>query len=179
MARYFNVPCGGYIGQTNSKLPDSQAAYERSIAATGGLLAGMDMLQIGGLIEALMTFDYAQLAIDNEIALMLQRIVRGIQYSPAENQAALAETAQVGPGGVFMETPLTLQNLRSLSYIPTIADRDSRAVWQSEGGKDAPTRALDWVKDILSQANPHVLDSEVDERIRREFPDLKPGLASL
>lgn len=179
MARYFNVPCGGYVGQTNSKLPDAQAGYERSVSATGGMLAGMDMLQIGGLIEALMTFDYAQLAIDNEIALMLTRIKRGIEYNSEEVAEALEETKDVGPGGVFMETPLTMKNLRSLQYLPMIADRNSRIAWESAGSKDAASRALDFVKEILSHDNPHAIDDETDHKIRQEFPDLLPGISKL
>lgn len=179
MARYFNVPCGGYIGQTNSKLPDAQAGYERAIAATGGMAAGMDMLQIGGLIEALMTFDYAQLAIDNEIAQMLRRVARGIEYDNDEITEALKETKEVGPGGVFMETPLTLKNLRSLQYIPTIADRNPRSAWENNGSPDAAEKALAYVREILSHENPNVIDNHVDRKIRKEFPDLMPGISKL
>ncbi|MGN0962110.1 MAG: trimethylamine methyltransferase family protein, partial [Clostridia bacterium] len=179
MARFFNVPCGGYIGQTNSKLPDAQAGYERALAAAGGMMAGMDMLQIGGLIEALMTFDYAQLAIDNEIALMLKRVARGIEYDEEEIGEALKETKEVGPGGVFMETPLTLRNLRSLQYIPTIADRRPRSAWEAEGSKDASEKALDLVKEILSRDNPNTISEEADRKIRAEFPLLMPGISGL
>ncbi|MEG1869151.1 MAG: trimethylamine methyltransferase family protein, partial [Clostridiales bacterium] len=179
MARYFNVPCGGYIGQTNSKLPDAQAGYERGIAATAGMLSGMDMLQIGGLIEALMTFDYAQLAIDNEIAMMLKRIQRGIEYESSEVADALTETKEVGPGGVFMETEITMKNLRSLQYVPIIADRNSRSVWENQGSKDAATRGLEWAKMIISQGNENVIPEEVDAEIRLLFPDLMPGISKL
>ena len=179
MARYYNVPCGGYIGQTNSKLPDAQAAYERTLAATGGMLAGMDMLQIGGLIEALMTFDYAQLAIDNEIALMLHRLKEGIHYDEAENAMALAETKAVGPGGIFMETALTMKNLRGLEFLPIIADRSSRGAWERAGAKDAAERALDWVKEILSKDNLDAIDEETDQKIRALYPALMPGVSKL
>lgn len=179
MARYFNVPCGGYVGQTNSKLPDAQAGYERALAATGGMLAGMDMLQIGGLIEALMTFDYGQLAIDNEIALMLKRIAKGIEYDEDEVSAALSETKDVGPGGVFMEAPLTMKNLRSLQFIPSVADRQPRSGWEAEGSLTAAEKALNLVKDILSQDNPNVIPDDVDQKIRAEFPLLMPGISKL
>ncbi len=179
MARYYNVPAGGYIGQTNSKLPDAQAGYERAIAVTGGMLSGMDMLQMGGLIEALMTFDYAQLAIDNEIAMMLKRMQRGIEYDATEISEALEETKEIGPGGVFMEAPLTLKNLRTLTFMPKIADRNSRKMWEDEGAKDAASRALDWVKTILSEDNPYQIDEETDQKIREEFPGLMPGISKL
>ena len=68
MAHFYNVPCGGYIGLTNSKVNDAQAGYETGMSGIAGLLAGMDMFNIGGLIDALKTFDFAKAVIDDEIA---------------------------------------------------------------------------------------------------------------
>jgi trimethylamine--corrinoid protein Co-methyltransferase len=37
MSHFYNVPCGGYIGLTNSKLNDAQAGYETGMSAMGGV----------------------------------------------------------------------------------------------------------------------------------------------
>jgi trimethylamine--corrinoid protein Co-methyltransferase len=49
MAKFYNVPCSGYIGLTNSKLNDAQAGYEKALSCMGGLLAGMHVLQFARL----------------------------------------------------------------------------------------------------------------------------------
>ena len=53
MARFYNVPSGGYIGLTNSKLNDAQSGYETGMSVVAGLLGGADMFNMAGLLEAL------------------------------------------------------------------------------------------------------------------------------
>jgi trimethylamine--corrinoid protein Co-methyltransferase len=60
MARYYNVPCGGYIGLTNAKLNDAQSGYETGMSVVAGLLGGVDMFNMAGLLDALMAFDFAK-----------------------------------------------------------------------------------------------------------------------
>jgi trimethylamine--corrinoid protein Co-methyltransferase len=35
IARFYNVPCGGYVGLTNAKINDAQAGYETGMSAMG------------------------------------------------------------------------------------------------------------------------------------------------
>ena len=84
MAQYYNVPTGGYVGLTNSKLNDAQAGYETGMSSTAGVLAGMDMLNMNGLLDALKVFDFGKAIIDDEIALMLKRIKQGFDFGEAE-----------------------------------------------------------------------------------------------
>ncbi|HRQ25140.1 MAG TPA: trimethylamine methyltransferase family protein, partial [Anaerolineales bacterium] len=78
LARFYNVPAGGYVGLTNSKVNDAQAGYETGMSGVAGLLGGMDMFNIGGLMDALKTFDFAKAVIDDEMAQMMKRVKRGI-----------------------------------------------------------------------------------------------------
>ena len=97
MARYYNVPCGGYIGLTNAKVNDAQSGYETGMSAIAGLLGGVHMFNMAGLMDALMSFDFAKAAIDDEIAMMLKKTAAGLEFSDAN--LALDEIAEVGPGG--------------------------------------------------------------------------------
>jgi trimethylamine--corrinoid protein Co-methyltransferase len=106
MARFYNIPSGGYIGLTNSKINDAQAGYETGMSVVAGFLGGVDIFNMGGLLDALMAFDFAKAVIDNDIALMLKRIRRGFEFS--EENLALDLIAEVGPGGMFADTDHTL-----------------------------------------------------------------------
>jgi trimethylamine--corrinoid protein Co-methyltransferase len=170
MARYYGVPSGGYIGLTNSKVNDAQAGYETGMSAVAAVMAGADMLNMGGLLDALMTFDYAKAVIDDEIALMLKRVKQGFDVD--EENLSLQVIAEVGPGGMFMEHPHTLGRMRKTALLPAIADRNSRQQWKERGGLDAHARALTRARDILAHNNPAVFSAEVDERIRTEFKNL-------
>lgn len=172
MARYYNVPSCGYIGLTNSKLVDVQAGYERALSCMGGLLAGMHVLQFVGLIDSLMTFDFGMAAIDNEIALMLKRVARGMEVS--QRNLAVDEIAEVGPGGSFMTAPRTLELMKSTAYLPTVADRQTRHDWTARGSRDAHDTALKRARDILSQKREPLFSHATDERIRSQFADILP-----
>ena len=133
MAHFYNVPCGGYIGLTNSKINDAQSGYETGMSAVAGLLAGADMFNMGGLLDALKVFDFAKAVIDDEIALMLKRIKRGFEFS--EEDLALDVIAKVGPGGSFMIHPHTVKRMKTTALLTTLADRNAapsgkaRAPW--------------------------------------------------
>ena len=128
---------------------------------------------MGGLLDALMAFDFAKAVIDNDIALMLKRIARGFEFS--EEDLSLDLIAEVGPGGMFADTEHTLEHMRSTMHLTEIADRNPRQQWQEEGALDVQARALSRVKDILSQANPAVFSKEVDQQIREQFVGMVAG----
>jgi trimethylamine--corrinoid protein Co-methyltransferase len=137
-------------------------------------LAGVDMLKMGGgLLDALMAFDFAKAVIDNEIALMLKRVKRGLAFS--EGDLALDMIAEVGPGGLFMDTRHTLKRMRTTALLPEIADRSPRQQWEAEGALDAHDRAMRRVREILTYDNPAVFAPDVDARIRAEFERLVAG----
>ncbi|KKK63042.1 hypothetical protein LCGC14_2998290, partial [marine sediment metagenome] len=99
MAQFYHVPSGGYIGVTNAHTNDAQSGYETGMNTTAAILAGADMLNMGGLLDSLMDFDYAKAVIDNEIALMLKKIKRGLEFS--EENLSLELIAEIGPGGSY------------------------------------------------------------------------------
>src|SRR4030066_2595702 len=140
MAHFYNVPCGGYIGFSHSKVNDAQAGYETGMATIAGILGGVDMLNMGGLLDSLKVFDFAKAVIDDEIAMMLKRLKRGIKFD--EQELALDVIAQVKPGGSFMMNPHTLKRMKSEALLTRLADRESRDSWEKKGFPDTKARAM-------------------------------------
>ena len=173
MAHFYNVPCGGYIGLSNAKINDAQSGFETGLSTMAGVLAGMDMLNMGGLLDALQTFDFAKAVIDDEIALMLKRVKRGFEFS--EETLALDAITEEGPGGTFMTNKYTLELMKTEAILPQIADRDARQAWQEKGALDAHAHAMERAREILMKAAPALISPEVDAQIRAEFPDLVSG----
>ena len=173
MAHFYNIPSGGYIGLTNSKINDAQSGYETGMSVVAGYLGGVDIFNMGGLLDALMAFDFAKAVIDNDIAMMVKRIRRGFEFS--EENLALDLIAEVGPGGMFADTEHTLEHMRTTMNLTDIADRDPRQQWSEGGASDAQARALQRVKEILTRDNPAVFSSEVDSRLRGEFIGMVNG----
>ncbi len=173
LARFYNVPCGGYIGLTNSKLNDAQAGYETGMSAIGGLLAGMDMFNIGGLIDALKTFDFAKAVIDDEIAQNMKRMKRGINFT--EEELALPLIKEIGPGGSFITAKHTIKRMKTEAVMTKIADRDARSIWEKKGATDIHARAMSKAKEIMQTNTAPLISPELDAQIRSQFPGLVAG----
>lgn len=176
LARYYNVPAGGYIGLTNAHGNDAQSGYETGMNTLLGVASGATLLNMGGLFSSLMAFDFAKAVVDNEIALMDKRVARGLEFS--EENLALEEIAAVGPGGSYMGRKHTKARMKTTAVLPRLAARDMRAQWEEAGRPDIHTRALAEARRILSQPNPAVWDARLDATIRDHFAGLVAGDAT-
>ena len=177
MARFYNVPCGGYIGLSNSKINDAQSGYETGMSSVAGVLAGADMLNMAGLLDALKVFDFAKAVIDDEVAQMLKRLKRGIAFN--EDELALDVIAQIKPGGSFLMSPHTAKRMKTEALLTKISDRDQRNIWEKKGSPDTQAHAMKRANEILAKSSSAIFPPEVEARIRAEFPDLIPGVLEM
>lgn len=169
MANHIGVPIYSDAGQTDSKLPDIQAGYEKAANIFQVALAGGNYIHhAAGMLESMLAVSYEQFAIDNDINGMVLRALRGIAVN--DDTLALDVIKAVGPGGNYLTQRHTLKYARSNEfYIPTGADRNSRAAWEKAGGKDARERAREIARGILNQERPQLIPATIDSRIRRRF----------
>ncbi len=174
LAHFYNVPCGGYIGLTNSKVNDAQAGYETGMSGTAGLLAGMDMFNIGGLIDALKTFDFAKAVIDDEIAQNLKRVKHGIAFDDEELAVSLIKEA--GPGGSFIVAPHTIKRMKTEAILTKMADRNMRTIWEKKGSLDIEARAMAKMKEIMTTNTEPLIPADVDEKLHAEFSGMIAGV---
>lgn len=177
MARFYNVPSGGYLGLTNSKVSDAQAGFEKGMSPMLGALSGADFIVMGGLLDALMSFDFGQVMIDNEIAQMIKRVRAGFDFS--EDALALDDIKRIGPAGMYADAPMTLRDMLSATYMPDLADRQLRETWAENGSHPIHDRALDKAMAILARPNRAALDEDTDARIRAAFPGIVAGDSTL
>lgn len=173
MARFYNVPAGGYVGLTNSKVNDAQAGYETGMSGIAGLLGGMDMFNIGGLIDALKTFDFAKAVIDDEMAQMMKRVKRGISFS--DDDLGLDLIKEIGPGGSFITVKHTISRMKTEAVMTKMADRDARTIWEKKGATDIHAKAMKRAKEIMANNTEPLISPELAEKIRATFPGLVAG----
>lgn len=173
IARFYNIPCGGYIGLTNAKVNDAQAGYETGMSGIAGLLSGMDMFNIGGLIDALKTFDFAKAVIDDEVAQMMKRMKRGINFS--DDDLGLLLIKEIGPGGSFITAKHTISRMKTEAVMTKLADRDARTIWVKKGSTDIQTRAMKKAKEIMTSNTGSLISPELDAKLRAAFPGMVAG----
>lgn len=137
-------------------------------------LAGTNLIYGLGMIESGVTFDYAQLVIDDEIARMVKHVVGGIGVSDAH--LAVDDIASVGSFGDFLSLDATMAHMRETSQ-PTLIDRRVREDWEARGSTDMYQRALERAREILETHVPEPLPDEVRQRVRKIVDDADRELA--
>jgi len=137
-------------------------------------LAGTNLIYGLGMIESGVTFDYAQLVMDDEIARMVKQVVRGIRVD--DEALAVDDIAAVGPFGDFLSLDATMRHMREASQ-PELIDRRVREDWEARGGSDLYQRSLQKARHILETHQPEPLPDDVLARIRRivDDADLEPA----
>src|ERR1051325_1434729 len=140
------------------------------MSGIAGLVGGMDMFNIGGLIDALKTFDFAKAVIDDEVAQMMKRVKRGISFS--DDDLAVELIKQIGPGGSYIKPKHTSARMKTEIVMTKIADRDARSIWEKKGSTDTHTKAMNKVKEIMSTNTAPLISPEVDAQLHAAFPGL-------
>ena len=137
-------------------------------------LAGTNLIYGLGMIESGVTFDYAQLVMDDEIARMVKQVVRGIRVD--DEALAVDDIAAVGPFGDFLSLDATMRHMREASQ-PDLIDRRVREDWEARGSSDLYQRSLQKARHILETHQPEPLPDDVLARIRRivDDADLEPA----
>ncbi len=165
LAQFWQLPFYATGGMSDSKIPDVQSGYERSLNLLPAALAGANFIHdAAGLIEFALTASYEQYVIDNEIIGMVERALRGIEVN--EDTLALEVIDKVGPGGNFLAEPHTVAHMRSEFFFPKFSDRSRREKWLAEGGKDARQRAREIAINILASHKPIPIPSDIEAKIK-------------
>jgi len=109
------------------------------------------------------TFDLAQLVLDNEVAGLIKRTVNGIEVN--DETLSLDTIKEIGPFKDYLAHESTFKNMR-LTTTPKLMDRRMRPRWEKDGSKDAYERASEKVKHIIETYEPPKLSDEVLKKIR-------------
>lgn len=117
-----------------------------------------------GMLEGGLTWDYAMLVMENEMARMIMQCIRGVPIN--DEKMALDVLAQVGPGGEYLSHEHTFKHFRELSQTELI-DRRNRDGWLAAGGKDIVERAYEKAIGILESYRPEPLPENVQRELKR------------
>ncbi len=109
------------------------------------------------------TFDLAQLVLDNEVAGLIKRTANGIEVN--DETLSLDAIKEIGPFKDYLAHETTFKNMR-LTTSPKLIDRKMRPRWEKAGSKNAYERACDEVKHILETYTPPPLSEEVLQKVR-------------
>ena len=147
--------------------------HEKTLTGLMAALAGANLIYGPGMLESGITFDFAQLVMDNEFARMIKHTVNGFWVN--KDTLAVDIINQIGPAKDFLMHPHTFKHMRSQS-IPELIDRKGKEEWKSAGGKDIYARATEKARDILDNHKPEPLPKNVAGKIKSIIKDTEEEL---
>ncbi len=170
MAQFYGLPYYGTAGQSDSKILDAQAGYEGALTnLLVGMAGGNFIHDALGLLEFCMTASYEKYVMDNEILGAVMRVLKGVRVTDAT--LAVDVTAEVGPGGNYIQEDHTFEHMRDEHFVPTVADRQPRENWEASGKKDTWKRCHEIALDALANHEPTPVDEDTVKAIRARFPN--------
>jgi len=166
MWRYYRIPVGNAtVGFVNSKIPDFQGAYERTIGTLISALTGCSLIQLHGCVMGELSGHPVQAVLDDDIAGMVGRFIQGEPVN--DDTLAVDLIREVGQiPGHYLGKKHTLEWWKKEQFIPRAADRTSNYNdWFKENKKTSLDLAKERTKKILETHQPLILDEEKSEKI--------------
>jgi trimethylamine--corrinoid protein Co-methyltransferase len=169
LAHHIQVPNYNSSGLSDSKLPDTQAGWEKAMTTLLGAMGGSNyMHHAAGMLESMIAVAYEQYVIDDEIIGMSGKVLQGIAVD-AEH-LALEVIDQVGPGGEYMTAEHTLKHMYDEFFQGNgVTDRMNREMWTEQGSRDTRTRARQIAKKILEGEERPYISQQLDQLIRNKY----------
>ena len=116
-----------------------------------------------GMLEMGISFDLAQLVLDNETAGMIKHVINGIPVN--DETLAVDVIREVGIFKDFLAHDDTFKHMRTQSQVELI-DRHMREEWEAAGSTTIYQRAREKVKYILENHKPLAMPDSVWSEIR-------------
>ena len=166
MARFYHMPSHTTATNTDSNAHDEHHAWESVLSNIAAMNAQNDIVMNSGMFACGLTTSLEQLIMDNEMNLIIKRLMRGIEVT--EESIAADSIMEVGPGGNFLMEDLTLDNLYTDEFFqPTIRMNLQYESWMAAGAPTVDVVANKMAKDILEKGNSVPLDETVSQALSR------------
>lgn len=164
LARYYKVPCRTGGGLTDAKTVDAQAGYESMMVLFAASACGAHfILHTAGILQYYMAMSYEKFMVDDEIAGMILRYLKGFDFS-SDEKMAFDVIEKVGPGGHFLTQKHTKKQFKQEFFRPQLSDRQSFDGWAKEHLNTCERAELKW-KNVLENYTPPVLDKEIKDAL--------------
>ena len=171
LATYIDIPNYCSAGITEAKIPSMQAIYEKTFSICQCALAGSNYVHhAAGVLESILTLDYGQFVIDNEIIGMAMKMVKGIEVDA--DTLAVDLINEVGPGGNFFSTRHTRKYLRSEYLEPMLMPRSARTypeTLQEHQPVEIVHYAREKAREIIAGHETLAIPQEADKKIRERY----------
>ena len=126
--------------------------------------SGINYITCAGLYEYGLTESLELLVIDDELAGIVTRALKGVDINEttiALNEIKSAAEARIG----FMKLRHTSRNVRKELFVPNLAIRDNRANWLKNGKPDLVSNAREKIQKLLKEHKGPYTTQDVEEQL--------------
>lgn len=151
---------------TDARHPGMQAGVEKALKALATCSAGPDLVSGWGMLDTANLLFLPQIVIDDELAAMVRRLLRGLD--PGDIAESLALIADAGPGGSYLGQKETARRVRAGEYlVPAVFLRPAYDQWAAAGATEVDA-ARERMRDLLAaqQARGPLLDDDQLRELR-------------
>jgi len=146
-------------------LSDIQAGHEKTLSALLPALAGANLIYGMGMLDMGMVLSFEQMVVDDDIAAMVKKSVRGIDVN--SELLAVDLIKEVGIGGHFLTAEHTMKHFKNEQIQAKIFDRRNRELWEAKGSKEIEEIAHEKVNQIFATHKPEPLSGDVAAEIKK------------
>lgn len=162
MAHFYNLPCFGIGGVSESHMVDHETSAEAAISLFHETLFGANLIHDLGFLDGGLTGSFVQVVICNEIIRYLEHFMAPIEVS--DETLALDIIDEMGPEGEYLSHDHTMTHFRKI-WIPDLFVRNDYETWQNAGSKNLTERATERVEKILAEHKPEPLPDDVVQAV--------------
>jgi len=153
-------------GFLSSKISDSQLGYEKGVAGIITAFSGAHIMYLCGGLFGELTAHPCQAIIDNDLAGMIGRFLRGVEVN--NETLAIDLIDEVGPiPGFYLDKEHTRKFWKNEQFQPKVADRLSITEWIASGKKSTLDYAREKMKEILETHRPEELTPGQEAEVER------------
>lgn len=163
MGKHYGLPVYINVGLTDSKRPDAQAGMEAGMTLVLGAGAGADIYGHMGISGVDQATSLDILVLQDEIISYTKSTMRELDFS--DEAFGVGVTAEVGPGGSFIDTMHTAERFRDELWFPQIFDREYYQAWLDGGAVSTEDRCRERKRRILAEHQPQPMDPALDRAI--------------
>jgi len=164
IAHFHNLPSASWMS-TESKIPDAQAAYEKTLLGLLHALGGVNLIWGIGNLESTLTLSPEQAVIDNEIAAGILRAWKGIRVD--EEGMAVSVIKELGQKGDHLSSDHTFKHFREELWVTDLLSRERFSLWEKGGRKGLTQRAEERVQNLLRTSPLEHLSGSRREKLER------------
>jgi trimethylamine--corrinoid protein Co-methyltransferase len=162
LASHYGMPSWSYAACSDAKLLDEQAAAEYGIATALGAISGSTLLHDVGYLESGLQSSYEGLVLGDELAGYARALVAAV--SLGDDDLAVDEILQAGPGGNHLGRPMTRRRYRDF-WQPRLLDQAPHEAWRSAGSPTLFDRVKERTAGLLAEPRTFRLDAATRERL--------------